>query len=395
MSFGLPQKVEYCSNCVISNQRPMSVVEMKNVDNKKRGIEIEDSICSACRYALIKDSIDWGLRSEQLVELLTPYRSECGQFDVLVPCSGGKDSCFTAHILKHKYGMNPLTVTWDPGLPNEIGRDNLRNLSDVGGIPGIVVRPNGALHRELTREAFVNLGHPLQPFVHGQKVVAPKLAAQLGISLIVYGENQAEYGNDRSDLRSPFMDPKFFQIDDFYECVLGGRKVREFIDVGKFDLGDFQAYVPPSKLDIQNGQIKVTYLGYFEKWDPQECFYYAVENTGFKPASRRSCGTYSRYTELDDDIIPFHFYMSFIKFGLGRASYDAAQEIRNGKITREEAINLVKEFDGEQPSGELLARFLEYIQISEKDYKKTVDKFRPPHLWAKTNDGFAPKFKLV
>ena len=111
------------------------------------------------------------------------------------PGSGGKDSAFASHILKYKYNMNPLTVTWAPHLYTNIGWENFINWSHVGGFDNILFTPNGKLHRYLTRLAFLNLLHPFQPFIIGQKMIGPKFALKYNIKLIFYGENQAEYGN--------------------------------------------------------------------------------------------------------------------------------------------------------------------------------------------------------
>ena len=142
----------------------------------------------------MKARIDWRERERQLVELCQHHRSRTGAYDCIVPGSGGKDSSFTAHILKYKYGMNPLTVTWAPHAYTEVGWRNFQ--SWIGsGLDNILVTPNSRVHRLLTRLAFVNLVHPFQPFIIGQKLVAPRASALYGIPLIFYGENQAEYGN--------------------------------------------------------------------------------------------------------------------------------------------------------------------------------------------------------
>jgi N-acetyl sugar amidotransferase len=381
--YGLPEDVKFCKKCVISNQRPNSTVEMKNKDNKKQAIAFDQhGICSACNYNSTKKEINWKEREEKLFELLNKYRRNDGSYDVLVPSSGGKDSSFTAHILKYKYKMNPLTITWAPNMFTDAGWNNLNNVARVGGVDGILYTPNGRLHQTLTRLAFKNLGHPFQPFIHGQKVVGPKFAKQFGIKLIMYGENQAEYGNSLEDNFDPFMKPDFFTIDDPKEMILGGERVADIMEKYNFTLNDFSAYIPPSTVEVAANDIKVSFLGFFEKWDPQECYYYAVENTGFKPAMERSECTYSRYTEIDDKIVPFHFYMMFIKFGIGRATYDAAQEIRNQKITRDEGVHLVRKFDGEFPQ-RYFKDFLEYLNMSESEFHQVLDSFRSPHLWEK------------
>ncbi len=392
--FGLPEKVEYCEICVISNQRPSSTVEMTSDGTRKSGIDIVDGVCTACRFNKEKRNvIDWDDRSEKFHKLLEPYRSNDGSYDVLVPSSGGKDSSYTAHLLKYKYGMNPLAVTWAPNMFTDVGFQNFNNLTRIGGIDSNLYTPNGRLHSYLTKLAFLNLCHPFQPFIHGQKVIGPKLAHKLGINLVIYGENQAEYGNPIEQNNSPFMKPDFFVSDDPLAMKFGGVSVAEIIATTDFTLNDFQAYIPITSGELEKSGMKMTYLGFFEKWDPQSVYYYVSENTGFSPSPERSEGTYSRYTEIDDKIVPFHFYTTFVKFGIGRATYDSCQEIRNGHLDRDEAIALVRKFDGEFPS-KWYEEFLSYIQVDEETFQKTIDKNRPPHLWEKTSQGYNLKVQI-
>ena len=180
--YGLPSSVKFCKRCVISNQRPNSTIEMKNQSNEKKTIEFDDEgTCSACLYNEKKKYIDWQGRENLLFKLLEPYRKSNGEYDVLVPSSGGKDSSFTAHILKSKYGMNPLAVTWAPNMFTEVGWSNFNNLSRIGGVDSFLYTPNGRIHSLLTSLAFKNLGHPFQPFIHGQKIIGPKIAQKMGM----------------------------------------------------------------------------------------------------------------------------------------------------------------------------------------------------------------------
>lgn len=383
--FGLPEKVVFCKRCVISNQRPSSTVEFKNINNNKNGINIDkDNICDACKYSLEKNRIDWNKREIELENVLSKYRKKNG-YDCVVPGSGGKDSAYTAHILKYKYKMNPLTVTWAPHLYTNIGWENFTNWVHKGGFDNILFTPNGKLHRVLTKLAFLNLLHPFQPFIIGQRIIGPKIASKFNIPLVIYGENQAEYGNNSDENFNPLMNPDFFSKDSSDEIVLGGVSIKEIMQKYKFVQNDFEPYLPLDKEEIKNKDIKVMYLGYFLKWDPQECFYYASENTGFKANTERTEGSYSKYSSIDDKTDPFHYFTTYIKFGLGRATYDAAQEIRNDKIDRQEGISLVKRYDDEFPK-KYFKDFLEYIDTTEKDFWENIDRFRSPHLWEKRED---------
>ena len=379
---GLPAKVEFCKKCVVSNQRPNSEIEFKNIENKKKSTIFfdEEGVCSACRFAEIKNKIDWNKREDMLRSLCDEFRNKSGNYDCLVPGSGGKDSAYTAHILKYKYNMNPLTVTWAPHLYTNIGWENFINWSHVGGFDNILFTPNGKLHRYLTRLAFLNLLHPFQPFIIGQKMIGPKFALKYNIKLIFYGENQAEYGNEIDDNKSPSVKEKFYTFKSYDELYFGGESIKNIIKKTDFTLKDFDPYLPIEESTFKKGNLNYQYLGYYLKWDPQECFYYASENTGFKPNTERTEGSYSKYSSIDDKIDNFHYYTSLIKFGIGRATSDAAQEIRNKKITREEAVSLVRQFDNEFPK-KYFKEFLEYIGIDEETFFDTVDKFRSSHLW--------------
>jgi N-acetyl sugar amidotransferase len=394
--YKVPLNVEFCANCVISNQRPSSTVEFKNKkDTKKQFISFKNSICSACRYNEIKNKIiNWKDRESNLYTLLEKFRSKNGEYDVIVPGSGGKDSAFTAHILKYKYNMNPLTVTWAPHLYTEIGWKNFNNWMHIGGLDNVLFTPNGKLHRYLTKISFLNLLHPFLPFILGQRQIGPKFAKLYKVKLVMYGENQAEYGNNINENKNPEMKKDFFSSDfiNTKNILIGGESIKKILNSNKqFKIADFHSYLPMESDFSTN--IEVHYLGYYLKWDPQECFYYASNNTGFEPNTERTEGTYSKYSSIDDKIDPFHYYTTYIKYGLGRASYDAAQEIRNGKITRQEGVNLVKKYDNEFPK-KYFKDFLNYIDIKEEMFWKTIDKFRPAHLWFKKGNTWRIKNEI-
>ena len=214
---------------------------------------------------------------KELLKLLDKYRKNDGSYDVVVPGSGGKDSSFTAHILKYKYGMNPLTVTWAPHLYTQIGWENFTNWMHEGGLDNLLYTPNGKLHRLLTRLAFKNLLHPFQPFIIGQRLIGPSIASKFGINLIMYGENQAEYGNDVEENKTPEMKTDFFSISSKESIYLGGSTIKNIMKEHKFNLNDFVPYFPINTNLYDNQNMNFQYLGYYLKWDPQECYYYASE----------------------------------------------------------------------------------------------------------------------
>ena len=394
-NLGLPKKVLYCKKCVISNQRPSSTVEFKAKEKEKKKTIFFDTegICDACNFNQIKNKINWVERDKDLEKLLRKFRKSNGEYDVVVPGSGGKDSAFTSHVLKYKYGMNPLTVTWSPHLYTDIGWKNFENWSKVGGLDNILFTPNGKLHSFLTQQSFLNLLHPFQPFIVGQRIIGPLFASKYNIKLVMYGENQAEYGNKVIENKNPKMKNVFFSTKNNHKIILGGRTIQDIIDNTKFKIADLQPYIPLKEEYLIKKKIEVHYLGYYIKWDPQECYYYASENTGFQANEERTEGTYSKYSSIDDKIDMFHYYTTLIKFGIGRATYDAAQEIRNQKITRDEGINLVKKYDNEFPT-KYFEDFLNYININEELFFKTIDKNRSSHLWTKNKKKWILRYPI-
>ena len=386
--YGLPEKVIFCKKCVMSNQRPASTVEFKHTSqSKKITLNIgKDGICDACRYADKKGKINWSEREKELLVLLDKYRKNDGRPDCIVPGSGGKDSAYAAHILKYKYGMHPLTVTWPPVLYTDYGYKNFRNWIEIGGFDNITYNRNGKVSKLLTRLSIENLLHPFQTFILGQKNLAPKIALQLDIPLIFYGENEAEYGNPIGDNSTSLRNKSIFATKNLNEVYLAGVSIKDLVDVYKISLADLQAYLPADYKKLSQSTIEVRYLGYYLKWVPQEAYYYAVEHTGFQARPFRTQGTYSKYNSIDDKIDDLHYYTTFIKFGIGRATYDASQEIRNKHLIRKEGCALVARFDGEFPD-KYFKEIMDYIEMKPESFFELFDKFRSPHLWKKVKNG--------
>lgn len=387
--YGLPSEVNFCKRCVMSNQRPASAVEFKHTINSKKTTLSLDSegICDACRASEQKSNIDWEKREVELLELLDKYRSKDGSYDCVVPGSGGKDSAYQAHILKTKYGMNPLTVTWPPILYTDYGYENWKNWIDIGGFDNISFRRNGRVMKILTKLAIENLYHPFQTFILGQKNLGPKIAAKYGIPLVFYGENEAEYGNPLADNATSLRDKSYYTFQNYDELYFGGVSTLELREKHNITKSDLLAFLPAAPEELAKSNVQVHYLGYYLKWTPQEVYYYAIENTGFKARPFRTQGTYSKYNSIDDKIDDLHYYTTYIKFGIGRTTYDASQEIRNNHITREEGAALVRRYDGEFPD-RYFSEIMEYLDLDPDYFKyELADRFRSPHLWKQETSG--------
>lgn len=374
----LPTEVAFCRNCVVSNQRPRTTFD-------------ESGVCSACQWAYEKDHVvDWDARERELAELCARHRSKDGRFDVVVPGSGGKDSGFVAHQLKHRFGMNPLCCTWTPFEWTDIGWSNLRAFN-AAGFTNLLATPDGKLHRALARAAFEAKGDAWEPFAYGQKAWAFHVARRFGIPLIMYGENgELEYGGTPKYKNRPMEGPEEWTYE-YYK----GASLDDLMDYGRSRgiLGDevegnpaLEWYRPPEPSLIAELGLEMHWYSYYQKWTPEENFYYAVRHTGFQLNDEgRSEGTYTKYASLDDKADGFHFYLGYMKFGLGRASRDAQQDIRRNHITREEGVRLVRRYDHEFPRRHF-QWFLSYLGITEAFFWEVMDYYRDKsNVWQRVN----------
>jgi N-acetyl sugar amidotransferase len=395
--YGLPKEVAFCARCTYSNQKPNSEKEYRHTAGSKKPTVAfdEDGVCSACRVAEKKKAIDWAQRERELRAVCDRYRRHDGGYDCLVPGSGGKDSFYAAHKLKYEYGMHPLTVTYAPHIYTDWGWQNLQAWIHAG-FDNQLLTPDGRVHRLLTRLALERLFHPFQPFIMGQMYYPPRMAALLRIPFVVYGENPTEYGNAQTGDK-PTKDWEYFTAADPSSIHLGGTSLADLENDFGLSKAELRPYMPPDRQELAAAGVDVHYLGYYLPWHPQSCYYYAVEHGGFQAAPERTAGTYSKYSSIDDKIDDLHYYTTFIKFGIGRATYDSAQEVRSGDIDRDEAVALVARFDGEYsdrfeadnfaylslPPKEFPAasRMFEQPMVDRAYFERLRDRFRSPHLW--------------
>ncbi len=379
--------VVFCKNCVVSNQRPRTTFD-------------ENGICAPCTWSYEKDFvIDWEIREKELKDLLDKHRKTNGEFDVVVPGSGGKDSFFVAHQLKEKYGMNPLCCTWAPFEWSNIGWQNFRNWTN-SGFANVTAHQNGLLHRKLSSLALELVGDAWQPFTYGQKAWAWHVADKFNIKLIFYGENgELEYGGSEKYKYLPNEGPEEWEYE-----YLKGVTIDKLVNTGversfisekesKDPSLEFYRAIDPNV--IQESKIEMHWYSYYKKWTPQENYYYAAKYGNFKNNDfGRSEGTYTKHVSLDDMLDGFHWYLSFMKFGMGRCSRDVQTDIRRNHITREEGVKLVKRYDGEFPK-KYFNWFLEYTMIDEDFFWEIMNYYRNiSNVWEYKNGSWNLKAQV-
>ena len=220
-------------------------------------------------------------------------------------------------------------------IPTDIGKTNLHNFIQ-SGFSHVLGTPNPKVTRKLTKLSFIHLGDPFQPFIT-VKQITPKncLSKQYKINFL-RKNGEVEYGGDMKSALSPTRN-----IIDHNEMYFSKIPPEKWVEFG-LDESVIEEFKSPPVKSIIESDIQIHFFGYYKFWDPKENFYYCCENTGFQVNPERTEGTYSKYASLDDKLDGFHYYLAFIKFGIGRTTSDTAHEIRDKKITREEGISLVK-----------------------------------------------------
>jgi len=347
----------------------------------------KDGVCNACVWADKKqNNVDWAGRWNELVKICDRFRREDGYWDVLVPCSGGKDGSYVAWMLKHKLHMNPLCVTLSPQMPTRIGEVNLSNFVN-SGFDHIKITPDPEVYKYFAKIGFVEQGRPKLPFVMGISTVTMKIALKMGIPFIMYGEEgEEEYGGETSQI-GKYEITRDYLIDYYYS----GHSPDEYRV--NFSNSELNWWTLPEDDEITRGGLFPTHWSHFENWDPEVHYQIAKKYCGLQTLNGFSIGTFNGYAQLDDKLQDLHAYMMYIKFGFGRCWSDACIEIRASRITREQGIQLVKKYDGVFPDV-YLKEYLDYFDMDYVKFWKTVDSFRSPQVWKKNNGIWRLRFEI-
>lgn len=375
----MSKKIFWCSSCLNMSTRPRIAFD-------------EAGRCNACVWKEEKKDLDWAPRQAELSTLLNKYRSSNGSgFDCVVPVSGGKDGSYVAHILKNKYGMNPLAITIRPALSLELGDENLKNFVE-SGFNHIHISPNAKVMQKLNKLGFIEKGFPYYGWLIAIKTAVIQTAMNFKIPLIFYGEDgEVEYGGSTESKNNPlynieYMKRVYFEggYDKVFEKVLADEEVKE---------GDLAFWQFPTEEQVASNDLAFTHWSYYEAWDSYRNYVVAKEHCGLKEKEEGTAGTFTNFSQNDQALYSLHAYLMYLKFGFGRATQDAGIEIRRGSMTRDQAVNLVNMYDNQYPH-DFNDLYLEYYEMTQVEFDAVLDKYANTDLFEKVDGYWEPKFTV-
>lgn len=366
--------ISYCSNCLSTSTRPRNTFD-------------SEGVCAACQWAREKETVDWSARAADLATLLDSARQQSqSQYDCLVPVSGGKDGSYVAYKLKHEFGMNPLCVTITPPTSTKLGRVNLEAFMASGyDVLSFDIDPEKL--RNVNLAGLREMGFPYFGWLIAIQTIPLKIASSFGIPLIFYGEDgEVEYGGDpenkhRATYTAEYMKRIYLEG--------GHSKATEASGLSDRELAPFEF---PSDAELEG--VQITHWSYFENWDPYRNYLVAKRECGLQDAEATNEGTFTNFAQNDQEIYALHTYLMYLKFGFGRANQDACIEIRRGALSREQALNLVRLYDG-KISPDALDSFANYYKISREELQRIISRWVNADLFEEIGDSWAPKFEVV
>ena len=336
-----------------------------------------------------KKSLDWARREKELTGLLDKYRSSSGGFDCLVPVSGGKDGSYVAYQLKHKYGMNPLAVTIRPALDLDLGNRNLTNFIE-SGYSHIHISPDAEVMRRFNKYGFIEKGFPYYGWLTAILTSVVRTAVNFDIPLIFYGEDgEVEYGGSKKTAKE-----SLFDIDYMKNIYLEGGYEKVFSQFDDVDESSLYFWRFPDEQELTKTKLYLTHWSYFEPWDSYRNYLVAKDKCGLEENEDGNSGTFTNFAQNDQLLYSLHAYLMYLKFGFGRATQDAGIEIRRGAMTRQQAINLVRIYDGIYPE-DYIDRYLEYYQMTKHEFDSVLEKWVNKDLFEKVGGIWKPTFTIV
>lgn len=366
--------MKYCRNCILPNTRP--------------GLKIaDDGICNACKSSEKKEQeIDWVAREKAFQDVVQLAKARSKGYDCLIPVSGGKDSTWQV-VRCLEYGLNPLAVTWKTPARTKIGQENLDNLVHLG-VDHVDYQINPKVEKRFMLKSLERYGTTALPMHMALFNIPLTIAVKFQIPLVVWGENTAdEYGGDNVN-KGFLLDSKWLKKHG----VTHGTTAKDWLTEG-FTQKELTPYFGPSDEELAEQGVRAVFLGYYFKWDPENSLKHALAN-GFKVRKEGSKVGYYNYADIDDDFISIHHYIKWYKFGITRLFDNLSLEIRNGRMTRMEALELVKQFGTQRPD-EDIAKLCSFVGITKQRFYEILETFRNHDIWVKEKDVWQIKDFLI
>jgi N-acetyl sugar amidotransferase len=364
--------MKYCRRCVLPDTRP--------------GISLDqDGLCSACRGHDRKTyEIDWESRCQVLLRLVEEAKAQAkaqsGGYDCVVPLSGGKDS-WSQVIRCQEHGLKVLGVTWRTPGRTPIGQRNLDALIESLGIDHIDYSINPSVERRFMKAAFLHKGATAIPMHMALFAIPIRLAVQLSIPLIVWGENpQLEFGGAEGEQLATDLDLAWVRRLG----VTNQTGPDDWIGAEGLTAEDLAAYrLPPEEAFA--GRIRSVFLGAFFAWNSFDNAQLA-RSRGFADGDEhRRTGTWG-FADIDDHFISLHHFLKWHKFGLTRAFDNLSVQIRYGMLGRADAIEQLRRLGPQIPHDDI-RRFCAFVGESEEWWWANVERFRNLDVWRRDSDG--------
>ena len=352
--------MHYCTQCILPSTRP-------NIRFDEHGV------CDGCRAGEIKRRIDWAAREQAFRSVVLNAKDLSSGYDCVIPVSGGKDS--TWQVVKClEYGLTPLAVTWKTPARTEIGARNLANLVSLG-VDHIDYQISPKVERVFMYQALLRFGSTAIPMHMALFSIPLTIAVKFGIPLVVWGENSAfEYGGEDESLKGFRLDGRWLNRYG----VTHGTRAEDWISEELTEKG-LTAYFGPADEELEKAGVLAVFLGYYFPWDPENTLRVAVDH-GFRANPAGAKTGYYDYADIDDDFISIHHYLKWYKFGFTRTFDNLSLEIRNGRMSREEAIAIIRDRGDETPR-EDIDKFCVFADITREDFFNVIEKFRNTDVW--------------
>lgn len=369
-----PRAMRWCRSCILPDTRPNLVLD-------------EQGICNACRSHGTKPAIDWTAREQAFRDVVRHAQSRSAGYDCLIPVSGGKDSTWqVVKCLEH--GLRPLAVTWRPPGRTAIGTRNLDNLVALG-VDHIDYSISPEVERRFTLAALERFGSTAIPMHLAIFNIPATIAVRFGIPLIVWGENSAfEYGGRAEESTGFRLDGEWLRRHG----VTHGTGAADWLsaDLSRRDLA---AYFGPDEAELAKAGTLAVFLGYYFEWDPEVTRAVAAAH-GFRadPGGART-GLYD-YADIDDDFISIHHWLKWYKFGFTRLFDNLSLEIRNGRMTRDQAVALVRDKGDQTPWGDI-DKLCAFLRIDRARFLDICERFRDTSIWYRDGGGWKLRDFLI